>query len=80
MREAITTTMTDLKAYVVLDWDAFDTWLEEEHEMVGHPHDPFSRIDCLSSGRHVEISLDGDVLADSRRSVMLLETWLPVRY
>ncbi|MGH1562968.1 DUF427 domain-containing protein [Mumia sp. DW29H23] len=69
-----------LHGYVVLDWDAFDAWLEEDQEMVGHPHDPFSRIDCLQSGRHVEIAIDGRVVADSRRPVMLLETWLPVRY
>ncbi|KAA1419933.1 DUF427 domain-containing protein [Mumia zhuanghuii] len=69
-----------LRDHVVLDWAAFDAWFEEDEEMVGHPHDPFSRIDCLRSSRHVVISVDGQVLADSRRPVMLLETWLPVRY
>ncbi|WP_262852666.1 DUF427 domain-containing protein [Mumia quercus] len=69
-----------LRGYVVLDWAAFDHWLEEDEEMVGHPHDPFSRIDCLASDRHVEVAVDGQVLADSRRPVMLLETWLPPRY
>lgn len=70
----------DLDGYVVLDWAAFDSWLEEGDTVVGHPHDPFSRIDCLQSGRHVQVLVDGTVLADSRRPVMLLETWLPVRY
>ncbi|WP_370614059.1 DUF427 domain-containing protein [Mumia sp. Pv 4-285] len=69
-----------LQDYVVLDWAAFDAWFEEDEEMVGHPRDPFKRIDCLRSSRHLVIEIDGHVLADSRRPVMLLETWLPVRY
>lgn len=69
-----------LRGYLVLDWTAFDTWLEEDEEMVGHPHDPFARIDCLASDRHVEVAVDGQRLADSHRPVMLLETWLPPRY
>ena len=35
----------DLSGYVVLDFDGFDRWLEEDDEIVGHPHDPFQRID-----------------------------------
>lgn len=69
-----------LRGYLVLDWRAFDAWFEEDEEMVGHPHDPFARIDCLASTRHVEVAVDGQVLADSHRPVMLLETWLPPRY
>jgi uncharacterized protein (DUF427 family) len=70
----------DLDGYVVLDWDAFSGWLEEDQPVLGHPHDPFDRIDCLRSSRHVRIEADGMVLADSRRPTMLLETPLPVRY
>lgn len=70
----------DLDGYVVLDWGAFTLWYEEDERVMGHPHDPFDRIDCLRSARHVVLELEGTVLADSRRSVMLLETPLPVRY
>jgi uncharacterized protein (DUF427 family) len=69
----------DLAGYLVLDWDAFDSWWEEDEEVLGHPHDPFDRIDCLQSSRHVVVSLDGVVLADSSRPVLLFETPLPVR-
>ena len=57
----------DLDGYVVLDWDAFEEWHEEDERVIGHPHDPFDRIDCLRSSRHVVISLDGQVLADTTR-------------
>ena len=70
----------DLDGHVVLDWDAFTGWLEEDQPVMGHPHDPFDRIDCLRSSRHVRLEADGVVLADSRRPTMLLETPLPVRY
>jgi uncharacterized protein (DUF427 family) len=70
---------TDLAGYVSLDFGAF-TWLEEDEEAVGHPHDPFKRIDTLRSSRHVVVALNGTVLADTTRAVALLETGLPARW
>jgi uncharacterized protein (DUF427 family) len=70
----------DLAGYVVLDWAAFSQWYEEDEPVLGHPHDPHHRIDCLRSSRHVEVSAGGRVLADTRRATMLFEDPLPVRY
>lgn len=70
----------ELAGYVVLDFAGFDAWREEEEAIVGHPRDPFHRIDILHSSRHVAISLGGTVIADSRRPVMLFETNLPPRF
>lgn len=64
---------------VELDFPRFE-WLEEDEPVMGHPHDPFKRIDVLRSDRHVVVSLDGTVLAESRRAMALFETWLPVRW
>lgn len=69
----------DLAGYVFLDWSAFDEWLEEDDEVFAHPRDPFKRIDVRSSGRHVTVSVDGVVLADSARARLLFETHLPTR-
>jgi len=69
----------DLADHVVLSWRPF-TWTEEGVEVIGHPHDPFKRIDVLTSSRHVVVSLDGTTLADSRRPALLLETGLPPRW
>src|SRR5688572_17802405 len=49
----------DLEGYVVVDWDAFTRWLEEDQPVMGHPHDPFDRIDCLRTSRHVQLGADG---------------------
>lgn len=64
---------------VILDFPRFE-WLEEDEPVMGHPHDPFKRIDVLRSDRHVVVSLDGTVLAESHRAMALFETWLPVRW
>ncbi|MFW0784760.1 DUF427 domain-containing protein [Gordonia sp. CPCC 206044] len=70
----------DLAGYIVLDFAAFDEWREEEQTVISHPHDPFKRIDCLPTSRHVVVSLDDVVLADTHRATLLLETHLPPRY
>lgn len=70
----------DLAGLVVLDFAAFDQWLAEDEVLVGHPHDPFKRIDVLSARRHIEVGFDGTVLASTDNALMLVETHLPVRY
>jgi len=70
----------DLAGYVILDFGAFDAWYEEDELNVAHPRDPFHRIDVLASSRHVRLELDGQVLAESSRPMLLFETMLPTRY
>jgi uncharacterized protein (DUF427 family) len=70
----------DLDGYVIVDFDAFDEWREEDEVLVGHARDPFKTIDTRRSSRRVEIEIAGMTVADSTRSVMLFETYLPTRY
>ena len=70
----------DLAGLVILDFAAFDLWYEEDEQNVGHPRDPFHRIDVLPSSRQVRLELDGQVLAVTSRPVLLFETMLPTRY
>jgi uncharacterized protein (DUF427 family) len=70
----------DLAGHVVLDFTGFDAWLEEDEPLVGHPRDPFHRIDMRRSSREVRIELDGAPLARSTRAVLLFETGLPTRF
>jgi uncharacterized protein (DUF427 family) len=64
---------------VVLHWEPFD-WFEESEPVMGHPHDPFKRIDILGSDRHVCVEIEGVTVAESSRPMMLIETALPVRW
>ena len=70
----------EIGGHVVLDFDAFDAWYEEDERNVSHPRDPFHRIDFVHSSRHVRIERDGEVLAESTRPVLVFEPPLPVRY
>ena len=70
----------DLAGLVVLDFMAFDRWLAEDEELIGHAHDPFKRIDVLSCRRRVEVGFDDTLLASTQNALLLLETHLPIRY
>ena len=70
----------DLAGLAVLDFAAFDAWYEEDERNVSHPRDPFHRIDVLPSSRRVRLELDGQLLAESARPMLLFETMLPTRY
>jgi uncharacterized protein (DUF427 family) len=70
---------SDLDDYVILDFHAFDRWYEEDEQNVGHPRNPFHRIDILHSSRHVQVELEGEVLAETTRPRLLFETGLPMR-
>ncbi len=65
---------------VRFDWAAFDSWFEEDEEVFVHPRNPYARVDALRSDRLVRVELDGVVLAESSRTVMVFETGLPTRY
>ncbi|AXJ11619.1 DUF427 domain-containing protein [Arthrobacter sp. PM3] len=69
----------DLAGYVVLDFAAFD-WREDDEEIIGHPRDPFHRVDIRASSAAVEVALDGVRLAATNGAQLLYETMLPVRY
>ena len=70
----------DLDGYMVLDFYAFD-WLEEDEPIVGHPRDPFGRIDIRRSSRHIRLEHEGLVLTESTRPHLLFESgFLMARY
>jgi uncharacterized protein (DUF427 family) len=70
----------EVDGYVTVPWSSADRWLEEEQEIIVHPHDPYHRIEVLRSARHVTVRLDGEVVAESSRPQILFETGLPPRY
>ena len=65
---------------VRFEFDALDAWFEEDERIFVHPRNPYARVDALRSSRHVRVSLDGVVLAESSATVMVFETGLPTRY
>ena len=70
----------DLAGYVLLDFDAFDTWYEEDELNVAHPRDPFHRIGIVNSSRPVRVEAGNEVLAETTDPCFRFEPPLPVRY
>jgi uncharacterized protein (DUF427 family) len=69
-----------LRDHVALYWDSMDAWFDEDEEVVGHLRDPYHRVDVRSTSRHVRVVAGDEVLAQSRRAVLLSETGLPNRF
>jgi uncharacterized protein (DUF427 family) len=65
---------------VRFEFGAMDEWLEEDEPIYVHPRDPHKRVDVLASSRHVEVRIDGQVVASSSQPRILFETGLPPRY
>jgi uncharacterized protein (DUF427 family) len=47
---------------------------------VVHPRDPYHRVDVLRTKRHIRISLDGQLLAETDAATALFESNLPTRW
>ena len=70
----------DVRDYVAFYWNKMDGWFEEDEEVFIGPKDPYTRVDCLASSRHVRVELNGVSVAETDRPVLLLETGLPHRF
>jgi uncharacterized protein (DUF427 family) len=69
-----------IKDLIAFYWDKIDTWMEEDEEVIGHARDPYHRIDLRKTSRHIRISIDGQLLAETTRAVALFESNLPTRW
>ncbi len=70
----------DLAGHLVLDFDAFDRWYEEDVELRGHPRSPYHAVDARVSSRHITVVYKGQTLADTTNATLVFETGLPTRY
>ena len=79
-RRYLDSPIPELRDAVRFEWGELDEWLEEDEPVYVHPRDPYKRVDILASSRHVQVKLDGVLLADSHAPRILYETSLPPRY
>lgn len=70
----------ELSGFRFIEFGDVDRWMEEEEELIGHPRDPYTRIDVRRSSVEVRIEKDGVLVAETTRPRILLETGLPIRY
>jgi uncharacterized protein (DUF427 family) len=69
-----------LVGMVTFAWSDTLSWFEEDEPLVAHARDPHKRVDVVQSSRTVKVSVEGVMLAESRRPLLLFETALPARY
>jgi uncharacterized protein (DUF427 family) len=65
--------------FVHVPWDAVDTWVEEGRELVHYPPNPYHRVDCRPTKRHLRVSIGGTTLVETQDTVILFETALEPR-
>jgi uncharacterized protein (DUF427 family) len=62
------------RGYVRVAWDAVSAWYEEEEPVLGHPKNPYHRIDCLRARRRLRVEVASELLVDTADVVALFET------
>ena len=67
--------------HVSVPWGSVDAWYEEDVELVfqSYPKNPYHRVDCLRTTRHLRVEVGGVVLVDTADTVAVFETALAPR-
>ncbi len=69
-----------IAGYLAFYNDRMDTWMEEDDVVIGHPRDPYHRIDIRRTAAPVRVRVGGQVVAETSAARVLFETGLPARY
>jgi len=71
----------DAPGHVRVPWDAVEAWYEEDEQVLGHPRNPYHRVDCVRTGRRLRVEVAGVAVVDATDTVGVYETALePVLY
>ena len=71
--------LPEAPGFVVVPWDAVDTWREEGRQLVNYPPNPYHRVDCRPTTRRLRVDVAGTTLVDTDDTVILFETALAPR-
>jgi uncharacterized protein (DUF427 family) len=72
-----TEAVAEAPGYVHVPWDAVDTWVEEGRQLVHYPPNPYHRVDCRPTSRHLRVVVAGTTLVDTSDTMAVFETALP---
>jgi uncharacterized protein (DUF427 family) len=65
--------------YVTVPWDAAEAWYEEDEQILGHPRNPYHRVDCVRSHRMLHVEAAGTTLVETTETMVVYETALEPR-
>ena len=66
----------DAPGYVRVPWDSVEEWYEELQRVYFHARNPYHRVDCVPTDRHLRVEVAGEVLVDTTDTLGLYETSL----
>jgi len=69
----------DAPGHVRVPWDAVEAWYEEDERVLGHPRNPYHRVDCVRTSRRLRVEVAGVLLVDTTETVGVYETALEPR-
>jgi uncharacterized protein (DUF427 family) len=65
---------------VAFAWHAMEAFYEEEERIIGHAADAYHRIDIRQTGRHLLVTADGLLIAETHRPLVLYESGFAPRW
>ena len=68
-----------LRGFAALAFARADRWTVEDEKVAGHLRDPYHRVDVHASTRPVRVSAGDDLIAETKRPVLVFETSMPAR-
>ncbi|GFG73884.1 DUF427 domain-containing protein [Mycobacterium botniense] len=66
--------VAEAPGFVAVPWDAVDVWFEEGRRLVTYPPNPYHRIDCRPTKRHLRVTVADTTLVDTDDTVIVFET------
>ena len=69
-----------LKGRVAFAWRAMDAFYEEDERIAGHAADAYHRIDIRPTSRHLVVQHNGQVVANTKRPLVLYESGFAPRW
>lgn len=69
-----------LTGHVAVEWNRMDHWFDEDDEIFGHIRDPYHRVDARPTSRHIQVRIDGRLVADTTSAFVVSETGGPNRH
>jgi len=65
--------------HVEVPWDAVDAWYQEDDPVLLHAPNPYHRVECVHTSRHVRVEVAGVALVDTTGVLVVYEAALEPR-
>ena len=74
-----TVPVPEAPGHVEVPWDAVDAWYQEDDPVFLHAPNPYHRVECVHTSRHVRVSVAGVALVDTTGVLVVYEAALEPR-